>query len=331
MTNKIFYLFLILLAICNFYGCDRIAGRNTSVEPIHINRFDKDLFQLISQDTPELQGKIAADYPEILGVIGLGVFDVKDTQQPGFFDRLVNYYAEPTINKLYRDAIKQYDEIKIVEADLGVGFQYLKTNFPSMQIPAVYMHVSGLLQNTLVDDSLLSISIDRYLGLDYPLYKDFFHDYQIQKMIPERIVPDYLKAWLLSEYPFNGNSRTLLDRMIYEGKIRYILHKALPKLLPETLMGYTSVEYQWCKQNEKTVWRTVIERNHLYTSDAATTASYFSDRPSGFISNEAPGDLGSWIGFQIVTKYMDRTKAAIEDLMNTADYQAILTKSRYKP
>jgi hypothetical protein len=302
-----------------------------SAEPVHIHRFDKDLFQLISQDTPELQEKIAADYPAILSVIGLGIFDIKDTQQPEFFDRLVNYYSEPALNKLYRDAMKQYDDIQMIEADLGVGFQYLKTNFPSMQIPAVYMHVSGLLQNTLVGDSLLSISIDRYLGLDYPLYKDFFYDYQLQKMIPERIVPDYLRARLLSAYPFKGNNRVLLERMIYEGKIRYVIHKALPKVLPEIIMGYTLVEYQWCKQYEKVIWQTIIERNHLYTPDAATTENYFAERPSDFIANDAPGDLGSWVGWQIVTKYMDRTNASIEELMNNADFQGVLTQSRYRP
>ena len=200
-----------------------------------------------------------------------------------------------------------------------------------MQIPAVYMHVSGLQQNILVADSLLSVSIDKYLGSDYPLYKDFFHNYQLQKMTPEHIVPDYLKAWLLSEYPFNGNNSALLDRMIYEGKIKYVIQKALPQVLPEILWGYTSSEYQWCKKNEKIIWQTIIERNHLYTPDAATTAGYFADRPSDFISNDAPGNLGSWIGRQIVAKYMDRTKSSIEDLIKNNNYQEILRVSRYKP
>ena len=240
VAKKYFYIILTIPALSILYSCDGITGRTTPAEPIHINRFDKDLFQLIVQDTPELQEKIATDYPAMLSVIGLGIFNIKDTQQPDFFDRLVNYYSEPALNKLYRDAIKQYEDIEIFEADLGVGFQYLKTSFPTMQIPAFYIHISGLQQNTLVDDSLLSISIDKYLGLDYPLYKDFFYDYQLRSMTPERIVPDYLKAWLLSEYPLNGKSRALLEMMIYEGKIKYIIHKALPKVLPEIIMGYTS-------------------------------------------------------------------------------------------
>ena len=330
MRNTLFLLFT-LLTLIFFNSCNIFSGRSSLAEPIHINRFDKDLFQLIIQDTPELMEKINTDYPEMIKVIGLGIFDFRDTLQQDFFDRLVNYYSEPTLNKLYRDAIKIFDNVEVVEADLGVGFQYLRTCFPSMQIPAVFMHVSGFQQNTLVADSLLSISIDKYLGFDYPMYEDFFYDYQLQKMTPERIVPDYLKAWIISEFPFTGNNRILLDRMIYEGKILYIIHHAIPKSLPEVLLGYDSKEYQWCKKNEKIVWKTIIERNHLYTPDATSTAGYFADRPSDFISNDAPGNFGSWLGWQIVSRYMDRTKVSVEELMNNTDYQEILRLSRYKP
>ena len=200
-----------------------------------------------------------------------------------------------------------------------------------MQIPKVYMHVSGLQQNIIVDNNLLSISIDKYLSATYPLYKDYFQDYQLHKMTSDAIAPDCMKAWLLSEYPFKSNDRVLLEQMIYEGKIKYIIHQALPKVLPEILMGYTSREYQWCKQNEKILWKTVIEQKHLYTQDVATIRMYFSDRPSTFLSDDAPGNLGAWIGWQIIAKYMDRTKVSIEELMNNTDYQEILTKSRYKP
>lgn len=70
-----------------------------------------------------------------------------------------------------------------------------------MQIPAIYMHVSGFNQNVLVGDSLLSLSIDKYMGKDYPLYQDFFYDSQKLKMQRGLVVPDYLAGWLMSEYP----------------------------------------------------------------------------------------------------------------------------------
>ena len=322
---------LTMLILTIFNSCDSANRWHSTAEPITIKRFDRDLYQLITLDTPELQEKIAADYPAMLRVIGLSIPEIQDVKFTGFFERLVNYYSEPALNNLYSNALKKFENIETIETSLGAGFHYLKTHFPAMQIPAVYMHVSGLLRNVLVDDSLLSISIDKYLGTEYPLYKDYFHDYQLRKMNPDCIVPDYLKAWLMSEFPFKGDDRILLESMIYEGKINYIIHQALPKILPEILMGYHSSDYQWCKKNERNLWKLIIERKHLFTPDKPTTARYFSEMPSTFIADDAPGNLGRWIGWQIVTNYMNRTKISPEELMMNTDYQEILRISKYKP
>ncbi|MDR3194954.1 MAG: gliding motility protein GldB [Tannerella sp.] len=327
---RLFLSALFLFTLAAQTGCD-VDGRNTAATPVRIHRFDRDLYQLLQTDTPEQQERIRAGYAPLLDVVGKSIFRTADTQSAAFFDRLLNYYAEPTLLRLYRDALKQYEHTEGIEQELGNSFHYLRTQFPDMQIPAVYMHVSGLQQNVIVADSLLSLSTDKYLGADYPLYRDFFPDYRRRRMEPEYIVPDCLTAWLLSEYPFRGDGRVLLERMIYEGKIKYILHRAYPGLIPEMWTGYTPAEYQWCRQNEKTLWNLLIERKHLYTPDAATTARYFSDAPSTFIADDAPGNLGVWIGWQIVTKYMNRTHVSPEQLMNGDNCQEILRKSRYKP
>ena len=256
---------------------------------------------------------------------------MKSPAMPGFFDKLANYYSEPTLKGLYTDAVRQYDNVSQIEQALGNGFTWLKTCFPSMQIPAIYMHVSGFNQNVLVGDSLLSISIDKYLGEEYPLYQDFFYDFQRRLMTPEHIVPDYLTGWLMSEYPFEGKENVLLDRMIYEGKIKYLIHQAFPELKPEVLMGYTETSYNWCKENESNLWKAIIERKHLYTPDLMTTNKYFDNVPSIFLASDAPGNLGSWLGWQIIDKYMRETNSTPEALMQNNDSQAILTDSKYKP
>ena len=218
-------------------------GQNTNtinyatVEPLHINRFDKDLFRLIDTGDTTLQPELIKQYPEMLDIIGKGILNLQTIETPGFFEKMRNYYSEPTLKGLYRDAITQYDSVEDIEKSLGYGFAYLKENFPSMQIPAIYMHVSGFNQNVLVGDSLLSLSIDKYMGKDYPLYQDFFYDSQKLKMQRGLVVPDYLAGWLMSEYPFAGKENVLLDRMIYEGKIKYLLSQALGVPDAAELMG----------------------------------------------------------------------------------------------
>ena len=48
--------------------------------------------------------------------------------------------------------------------------------------------------------------------------------------------------------------------MIYEGKIKYLLSQALGVPDAAELMGYTEQAYNWCKDNEGTIWKAIIER-----------------------------------------------------------------------
>lgn len=330
MTSKFVYTLLLAASLISCNGQNRPENRFTSAEPIQIHRFDKRLYQWIDSGDSILFPAIRQEYPAMIDIIGKGILNFQTPDAPGFRETLMKLYSEPTLKQLYQEAITRYDAIADIQQQLGNGFAYLKAHLPLMQVPAVYMHVSGLNQNVLVGDSLLSLSIDKYMGKEYPLYQEFFYDYQLQKMGRENVVPDYLTGWLMAEYPFAGKENVLLERMIYEGKIKYILSQALPETDPALLMGYTPQALAWNNENEAGIWKAIIERKHLYTPDLITTNRYFEDAPSTFLSNEAPGNLGSWIGWQIVAHYMRETASTVETLMQNNDAQDILTKSKYK-
>ncbi|GHU55199.1 gliding motility lipoprotein GldB [Bacteroidia bacterium] len=323
--SKILFIMALLIS---FGGC---KGQSQA-EPMKVSRFDKALFRLIDGDNDvAIQGELLCDYPAMLEVVGKGVLNMPRPEMEGFFDKLVNFYSEPTLKKLYRDALALYDSIPDIEQGLGNGFAYLKMNFPSMPIPVVYMHVSGLNQNVLVDENLLSVSIDKYMGKDYPLYRGYFPETEREKMQRPLIVPDYLSGWLLTEFPFTGKEAVLLERMVYEGKIKYLVSQALPDVSPNVLMGYTESSYNWCRDHEGMLWKAIIDRKHLYTPDRVTTGKYFEDIPATFLASEAPANPGAWIGWQIVRKYVEETGATPAALMQNTNAQDILTKSKYKP
>ena len=325
----------IIISILTFCGCSRKSFGMIDSTEIHIHRFDSALFQWIDSDNPIILSEIKNKYPMMLEMLGKALFKEDTPDTTSFFDYLINYYSEPTLNSLYKDAIALYSagSQELVQAtnELSYGFQQMKKQFPLMQIPAVYMHVSGLQQNIIVADSLMSISIDKYMGVSYPLYEDFFYDFQRKCMVPERIAKDGLSAWLKSEYPFNGKDNVLLDRMIYEGKIMYILTQTGNDYSFQNISSLTEEEIKWCIEHESSLWTAMIERKHLYTPDFTTTSKYFQHTPSQFIAEQAPGNLGTYIGYKIVERYMKQTKSTCEELMNNYDAQDILKKSKYKP
>lgn len=326
----------VFTAIFTFCGCNpQSFGMIEDMEMMHINRFDKALFQWIETDQPTTLEQVKSKYPQMFDMLGKALFQTDDTNTATYNDLLINYYSEPTLKSLYQDAITFYasgsSAVLQIEQELSEGFARFTKLFPAMQIPAVYMHVSGLQQNMIVADSLLSCSIDKYMGVNYPLYEDFFYDYQRKNMTPARIPIDALSVWLQSEYPYQGKENVLLERMIYEGKIIYVLMKIGRAYSYQNMMSLTDDEYKWCKEYEKTLWTTMIERQHLFTPDIATTMKYFQPTPSAFIAEAAPGNLGNFIGYRIVERYMKQTKSSCEDLMKNNDAQDILQKSKYKP
>ncbi len=325
----------LFVTIFTFCGCNRKSfGMMDDSNSVHINRFDSALFRWIDSDDATLLKELKKEYPQMLEILGKALFQTNNSDS-SFFDYMINYYSEPTLKSLYQDAITFYSAdssaMKSVENEFSYGFTQLKKLFPSMPVPAIYMHISGLQQNMIVAKNLLSCSIDKYMGSDYPLYENFFYDFQRKSMTPERIVKDGLGVWIKSEYPYQGKENVLLDRIIYEGKIIYILTQVGYKYNYQNIMSLTDTEYKWCKDYESTLWTTIIERQHLYTPDVVTTSKYFQAAPSMFISEEAPGNLGNFIGYRIVERYMKQTKSTCEELMNNNDAQDILQKSKYKP
>lgn len=312
------------------------SGQNTNVSavksdiPVSIIRFDKDIYRLVEKDDSLLFQEMVKDYPEMFSVFGKGVLNMQSTDIPGFQEKLVNYFSEPTLWNLYGQAIEKYADVKTIESQIGDGFAFVQTYFPTIQLPAVYTHVSGLNQNILVGEQVLSISIDKYMGQEFPLYQDFFYEPERRLMTEKLIAPDCIAGLLLSEYPFEGNENVLLDRMIYEGKIKYLLEKAFPDHTILELIGYDNSDFEWCQQNEKMLWRFIVGNKQLFTPDHLVTARYFQPTPSTFLADGAPGNIGIWLGWRIVTRYMNETNATPLQLMQ-AKAQEVLSESKYKP
>ena len=125
----------------------------------------------------------------------------------------------------------------------------------------------------------------------------------------------------------------LLDRILYEGKLRYILSQLLPKRQPEEYVGYTEAQYSWCLNNQQQIWKTILANQHLLTANALITNQYLKDAPyTSFLPAESPGRVGIWLGFQIINSYMKQNPdTGFRELMDLTDYQDLLKRSKFKP
>ena len=97
-------------------------------------------------------------------------------------------------------------------------------------MPEVYAQIGALGQSIVVGDSLIGISLDKYLGTDYPLYGNFYDQRQRYTMTRASIVPDCLVFWLLSHYPLdNFETASQHARDIHMGRVMWVANQAMGK------------------------------------------------------------------------------------------------------
>ena len=124
----------------------------------------------------------------------------------------------------------------------------------------------------------------------------------------------------------------------YKG--RAAIHEALyftkamcPELPDSILMGYSSKQLRWCKENEQKMWAYLVEKKVLYDFERLTLQKYVEDAPfTNTFAKESPGRTGSWIGLRIVQSFMNKNpKVTLKELMGMNNAQLILNHSGYFP
>jgi len=325
------FLRIALLGIASLC-CIRCSGNKTNegTSEFTIIRFDTDLYRYLTQNASD---SVIQKDKEFLDVLGGGVLGIGKSDSTGFYSRLKNYFSDSTLLHIYKDEQEKFADITEINKELSKGLTVFLQQFPKIKPPKVYMHVSGFSQNVVVTDDILSLSADRYMGQDYPLYQNFFYDYQRQLMSPDRIVPDYLLGFMMANFPFKGDEDVLLDRMLYEGKLRYILSQILPDRKTGEYVGYNEEQYEWCHQHQSILWKTILENHHLFTADYVTTNQYLKEAPHTTpLSVESPGRVGIWLGYQIISAYMkQKSTMNWQALIDNTNYREILKQSKYKP
>ena len=250
-----------------FAGCKQEGGAINYVyegDTIHINRFDSALMDYLTKEAEARSSDTSLfdRYPDFMELYITHIVPIeKKAARQETMEELISFFSDSTLFHLYKDVENRFSDTSPIEKELSVACSFFAANLPALKTPQVYFHVSGLNQNVVAGENILSLSIDKYLGEEYPLYKEIFYDYQRKTMLPERAAFDLCMGYLLSEFPYKGNDEVLLNKMLYWGKIRYILSKAFPGKDKPFIMGYTPEELLWCEQNEAGIWKQIVGKN----------------------------------------------------------------------
>jgi len=303
-----------------FWSCDQKTKLEKTIEEtpveIKVERFDKIFFETPAKDLAKVKKQFPYFFPQ----------NVADSVW-------TNKLQAPIWREVYAEVQKKYSNIDEVQNEFETLFKHIKYYFPETKTPKLVTLISDMdpTNKAIYADTLVLVSLELYLGAAHKFYQ--FPTYVKQNFEKKQIMPDIVSSFSIGKIA-PPSDKNLLSLMIYFGKELYLKDILLPDYSDADKMGYTPEQIVWCQENESYIWRYFIEKEMLFSDEQKLASRFINAAPfSKFyleIDNDSPGQVGSWIGWQIVRSYMANNDVTVSQLLKT-NAKEIFEKSKYKP
>jgi gliding motility-associated lipoprotein GldB len=312
---------MILLVLFIFCACDidkieKIEISNIEVD-FSVKRFDIDYYTSINGNIYDLKNTYPYFFPqEITDSITLSKIKNKDEQE---------LFLET--QKIFKD----FSPFKEQFSNLFKHVKYYNTKFKAPTVVTMLTNIDYD-SSVIYADSLLLLSLDVYLGENHRFYGDY-PKYIKNKNTREHLIVDAANEIIKRQIP-KSTERSLVGKMIYEGKKMYLLDLYLPTLSAKEKIGYDTDKLNWARSNEEQIWSYFIEKKLLFSTNRNLNKRFLEIAPfSKFYmeqDNLSPGGVGIWVGWQIVTSYMKHNDVSLQQLLQINELD-LFKKSKYKP
>jgi hypothetical protein len=140
--------------------------------------------------------------------------------------KFLYFFQDSTLQHMLSDVQRQYANIDDLDEELTTAFARLHDELPDLELPAVYAQIGSFDQSIIVGTGTLGISLDKYLGEDYPFYQEHYTEEQRRMMVRSMIVPDCLAFYILSQYPMSHiKQEQQHERDYHMGKIQWTVNQ----------------------------------------------------------------------------------------------------------
>lgn len=241
---------------------------------------------------------------------------------------------------LFKDFNKYSDEIK-------KGLQYVKYYFPDYKLPKSVITFVGPLdanfqtsfgvQGDVLTPDGIGIGLQLHLGSDFSFYKSTAGQTLYPAFISENFDAGHISVNSMRNiaddlFKDKSSGKPLIEQMVEKGRFLFLVSKFLPAKPDYMLIGYTKIQMDAAKENEGVIWSFFLNNDLLNTQEQDIIKNYIGESPkTAEFGDNAPGNLGSFAGWQIVIKYMDKyPETTLTELMQM-DARDIYSKSKYKP
>jgi hypothetical protein len=337
---------LVLLVSISVISCTN-KNKRPDVSGIKVNatiqRFDREIGLIDSNDVQNGLNKLYGINPQLSSIFLENILGLDSASAIPGVKRFLHLSRNlfDTINIVFKDT-------KELEKEFEKAFRFVKYYFPDYKLPAIST-VAGPVDALAQSDSgptpnflrpgLLGISLQFYLGNKFSVYQDpFFIEnvapvYRSRRFSKEYIIADAMQLIVNDLFQDQSQGKTLIEQMVEKGKQWYMLDNFLPATADSIKTGYTKLQLDWCTKNEGMIWSYIIKNENLQSLSPAVIQTYIGEGPftQGFPQDYSPGNIGQWIGWQIIKKFVSKNpELKPEDVMKTPATK-IIEEAKYKP
>lgn len=205
MTRRstLFILCLMLVLLCGigYWSWNALDDDREKEPAVRIERFDRVLDEYVSLGSYTALHRLNTEYPMETKLLIENVLQIGRVDEPNVEKKLRHYYLDSTVQVLLDEVHHQYADLSDLETQFAHAFDSLRSVDATFPVPHIYAQIACLRQSIVVTDTLIGVSLDKYLGEDFPLYPHFFTPEQRRHMTRDAIVPDAIELYLKSLTP----------------------------------------------------------------------------------------------------------------------------------
>ena len=301
-----------------------------------IERLDQVLFNMDTLDIKDSLLGMNTQYPFISEVLLQQMLAIDSNNSETGLLSFLNVYR-PIFT-----AVQKINAPASAHPQLQALFKYLHYYFPAYPLPKKIIYFIGPIDGfgNSIGSDYMAVGLQMFLGDTSTWYQSeqfqkYFPSYISRNFTPRFIPITAAKNLIQDIVPNSRVTRGLIIEMIEMGKRQFILKKVLPEANDDDLFGYSASQFAATMKAEQDIWSYLLKMNLIYSKDPKVARQLLSEGPfSIYFGNEIPGNVGVFIGYQIVKSWMEQQSQLDQSnlvALLQMPAEKIFTESKYKP
>lgn len=335
---KYFTFLLLIFFACSCNNGDKIPDVSGISVKLETERFEKDLFDTSAGNLLGYMENLNQKNPSFTQNYLRTILNVDPSWPADTAAAYVNSFIM-AYRPVFDSSQKIFSDFSAFEKEIKKGLQFVKYYFPKYKLPEkviTYIGPADGFGDAVAENALL-VGLHHHLGKNFSLYKSELVQQVYPEYISNRFEPGYIavnctRNILDDIYPERESEKPLVNQMVEKGKKLYVLSKLLPYEPAYKLIGYTQQQYDDCLAHEKVIWDMFVKNAYLQSNDKNLIRNYLDEGPkTQELGEGAPGNIGSFCGWQIVKKYMKNNPGITPEQLMAKDAEQIFQETKYKP